>query len=295
MPSVEYIQGRSTAYLQVLQQKAAGSLGRPVVFRDILKSGEEGPEMIVIPSGTFLMGSPESEWGHTDNESPLHRVTFSQPFALGRYVVTFEEYDRYWEAIRKKSSWLGRFLTKSEDGKPKDAGWGRGKRPVIYVSWKDAQAYCAWLSNETGKKYRLPSESEWEYGCRVGTGTAFWWGNHLTQKQANYDAHYGYGGVEAQKGELIGKTLPVDEFVPNPWGLYQMNGNVFEWCQDKWHDDYTDAPTDGSAWETGTTELRIVRGGSWYNLPEWVRSGYRSKHDLMTSRTDLSFRLAQSI
>ncbi|MEO1277147.1 MAG: SUMF1/EgtB/PvdO family nonheme iron enzyme, partial [Pseudomonadota bacterium] len=177
----------------------------------------EGPEMVVIPAGEFVMGSPEDEPERSKSEGPQHRVRIARSFALGRYAVTFEEYDA--------------FCAATGADKPNDRSWGRGRRPAINVSWDDANAYCAWLSEQTGADYRLPSEAEWEYACRAGTETPFWWGREITPEQANYHGNFVYAGGGA-KGVYREKTEPVDAFEPNPWGLYQTHGNVLEWCQD---------------------------------------------------------------
>lgn len=150
------------------QRQAAEALGLPAIFRNKLRSGGVGPVMVVIPAGAFLMGSSNSEPERSNDEGPQHFVTFSRPFALGRYAVTFDEYDLFCRLTGRHAA--------------EDQGWGRGKRPVIHVIWKDAQAYCQWLSSETGKNYRLPSEAEWEYACRAGTTTLFWWGNTISPK-----------------------------------------------------------------------------------------------------------------
>lgn len=261
LPPVENIHGWPAAKVQALQQQTAAALGRPVVFRDRLKSGGKGPEMAVIPAGRFAMGSPDSEPGRYDSEGPQHHVTIARPFALGKYAVTFDDYDRY--------------CTASGKAKPADQGWGRGRRPVINVSWKDARAYCAWLSGETGKNYRLPSEAEWEYACRAGSITPFWWGDTLGTGQANYNGDHAYNG--SMTGEYRKRTLAVDAFKANPFGLYQMHGNVWEWCEDAWHDNYQGAPADGGPWlDTNPMAGRVVRGGFWGGNSRWLRSANRS-------------------
>ncbi|MEL6980712.1 MAG: formylglycine-generating enzyme family protein, partial [Pseudomonadota bacterium] len=153
----------------------------------------EGPELCVIPAGRFLMGSPAEEPERFDGEGPQHEVRIARPFALGRYAVTFDEYDAFCAATRAR--------------RPGDAGWGRGRRPAIKVSWKDADAYCGWLSEQTGATYRLPSEAEWEYACWAGTTTPFWWGREITPEQANYNGDYAYAGGGA-KGVYRKKTEP---------------------------------------------------------------------------------------
>ncbi len=151
-------------------------------------------------------------------------------------------------------------------------------RPVTGVSWDDAQAYTKWLSGKTGNEYRLPSEAEWEYACRAGSVTPFWWGTSITTEQANYDGRgFAYSGG-GRKGEFRQQTLPVQCFEPNPWGLYQVHGNVWEWCEDLWHSNYIEAPANGSAWTDGNTNLRVLRGGSWINNPRGLRSAFRNNN-----------------
>ncbi len=272
------IHGWPAAQVQALQRETAQSLGRAVRFRDTLQAGGEGPLMAVVPAGAFVMGSPADEPGRSNDEGPQHSVTFARPFAVGVYAVTFDDYDYYCKAA----------------GKPKvgDAGWGRGRRPVINVSWDDAVAYCTWLSAQTGQSYRLPSEAEWEYACRAGTDTPFYFGTSITPSLANYDGGYTYNG--GSKGEYRKQTVPVEEFPPNAFGLYQMHGNVWEWCEDRWHDDYKSAPEDGSAWVVGgNADRRAVRGGSWDYVPQGLRSGYRDGSN--EAFNYLGFRLARAL
>ena len=161
------------------------------------------------------------------------------------------------------------------------------------MSWDDAKAYAKWLSGKTGKDYRLLSEAEWEYACRAGTSTPFWWGSSISTEQANYDGNYTFGG--GRKGEYRQRTVPVKSFEPNPWGLYQVHGNVWEWCEDCWNESYNGAPGDGSAWTTGDCALRLLRGGSWYHLSE-VPPGGLSRGGTADDRLNsVGFRLARTI
>jgi formylglycine-generating enzyme required for sulfatase activity len=217
----------------------------------------------VIPTGTFTMGSPDSELNRGRFEGPQHVVTFAQPFAVAKFAVTFAE----WDACVAEGGCNGYV--------PKDAGWGRGRRPVINVSWDDANAYVAWLSGKTGKIYRLLSEAEREYVTRAGTSTAFWWGAGISLKQANYDGTFIYGDSSA--GIFRRRTLPVNSFSPNPWGLYQVHGNVWEWTQDCWHENYDGAPIDGSPWESGACRYHMIRGGAWDTYPGDLRSAVRGR------------------
>jgi formylglycine-generating enzyme required for sulfatase activity len=247
------------------------------VFRDTLKDSSEGPEMVVIPSGNFLMGSPERESGRSRSEGPQHRVTIGRAFAMGRYAVTFDEYDSFANA-------MGREL-------PGDEGWGRGNRPVISVSWHDAFAYTKWLSAQTDKSYRLPTEAQWEYAARAGTETRYWWGNEIGRNHANCS------GCGSQ-WDHHKQTAPVGSFYVNPFGLYDTAGNVMEWVQDCWHDSYKGAPNDGSAWEGeggGDCRLRVLRGGSWGGGPGYLRSANRTRNNPGTRFDFVGFRLAQDL
>jgi len=220
-------------------------------------------EWVSIPAGTFTMGSPPSETGRNNDETQ-HQVTLSA-FKMSRYEVTFEQYDAFCEATGRK--------------KPDDRGWGRGERPVINVSWDDAKAFAGWMG------CRLPTEAEWEYACRAGTTTPFNTGNNLTTSQANYNGNYPDNGNA--KGEYRAKTLPVGSFSPNNWGLYDMHGNVWEWCSD-WYGDYKSfAQADGS--ETGS--YRVYRGGCWYDTAPYCRAAYRNDRNPGLRGDGLGFRL----
>jgi len=248
---------------------ATGSgAGAGEVFCDPLRSGDDGSEMVVIPRGEFIMGSYEG-----DDEKPRHRVVFAQAFALGVYAVTFEEY--------------ARFALASGAERPSDGGWGRGRRPVIVVSWEDAQAYAAWLSEETGAIYRLPSESEWEYAARAGTTTRYHWGDEIGTSRANCEGSGSpWGGRQ---------TAPVGSFAPNPWGLYDMHGNVWEWTQDRWNYSYAGAPSDGSARFDGDRERRVLRGGSWESNPGGVRAANRDWDTTGYRGSNTGFRVARTL
>ena len=254
------------------------------LFRDC----PECPDMVIVPPGSFLMGSPDAEEGRRRRyEGPLHRVTFAVPFAVGIYEVTFDE----WDACVADGGCLHR---------PYDGGWGRGRRPVVHVSWQDAHAYVAWLSELTGKDYRLLSESEWEYAARAGTATPFHTGATISTDQANYNGDYVYGN--GREGEYRGRTLPVGSFLPNDWGLHDVHGNVWEWVEDDWsvvYDDdslgaYQGAPVDGSVREFHG-ECCVVRGGSWLDLPWFLRSAARIRISYGSRYNYVGFRVALAL
>ena len=220
------------------------------------------PELVQISGGKFLMGSPESEKDRADNEQQ-HEV-FIDDFAIGKYPVTFVEYDRYCEETGRKN--------------PDDEDWGRGNRPVIIVTWVEAYDYAVWLAEVTNKPYRLPTEAEWEFAARGGTQTAYWWGNKFEEGRINCAGSHG-------------KTTPVDSFKPNPFGLYDMLGNVLEWTGSLYKQDY-----DGSEQKCTEKEysgLRVIRGGSWGYLPRYARSAFRHRGSPGDRDVNIGFRLAQ--
>ena len=220
-------------------------------------------------AGWLKPGSGKIEWFKDLDIGPEMVVMPGNPaFAIGRFAVTFAE----WDAAQAHREWKKH--AKIEPRKANDHGWDRGKQPVIDVSWNDAKAYCAWASAVTGKTYRLPSEAEWEQACRAGKTTEFWWGNEISTNQANYDGNYTLGS--GKKGEYRKRTVPVDSFEPNPWGLYQVHGNVWEWCEDAY---------DSSS--------RVVRGGSWGNQPDDLRSSLRVRVGPVNRFYVLGFRVAR--
>ena len=242
------------------------------------------PRMVVIPPGRFLMGAAATENGAAEAEFPQHEVVINYAFALGQHAVTFAE----WDAARYSGAALQNLG---------DNGWGRGRRPVINVSWEGATAYIAWLNERFGLSgkydaFRLPSEAEWEYACRAGTVTAFHFGETITAKQANYNGHQAYG--DGHKGAYHEKTMPVGSYPANEFGLHDMHGNVWEWCADPWHYNYAGAPEDGSVWE-GDHSPRVLRGGSWVNNPANLRSAARTR--VVTSSQGIinGFRLARTV
>jgi len=239
------------------------------------------PEMVEVPAGEYMMGSPSSEEGRDDDEGPMHRVRIGK-FAVGVYEVTFAE----WDACVTDGGCGGY--------RPEDEGWGRGRRPVIEVSWEDAQSYVRWLSSKTGERYRLLSESEWEYAARAGTTTAFYFGETISTDQANYDGNFVYGS--GAEGRYLEKTAPVGTYPPNAFGLYDMHGNVWEWVQDCGNGSYRGAPNDGSAWESGECVRRVLRGGSWFSYPRFLRSAYRNRYAAGTRFNDVfGFRVARTL
>jgi formylglycine-generating enzyme required for sulfatase activity len=231
---------------------AAAAIAAEREAGEIFRDCRSCPELVVVPAGRYVMGSND---GRFAAERPAHLVTIPRPLAVGRYEVTFEE----WQAC----------VAEGDCGHmPDDHKWGRGRRPVINVNWPAAVGYTEWLSRRTGQTYRLPSEAEWEYAARAGTTTEYWWGDAVGQARANCRNC----GPEVSHG-----TKPVGAFGPNPFGLFDVHGNVWEWVQDCWHSSHAGAPRDGSARLDGACQERVTRSGSWYYVDTNGRAAYRSK------------------
>jgi formylglycine-generating enzyme required for sulfatase activity len=244
---------------------------------------QDCPEMIVVPAGSFLMGSSPTEKGRFAAEGPQHTVTIGKPFAVSKFEITFDEWDTcaaYGDCAQGVS----------------DAGWGRGQRPTIYMSWDDAQQYVAWLSKMTGKTYRLLTEAEYEYAARAGTQTVYPWGDELGTNNTNCE------GCGSRWDNT--QTAPAGSFAANGFGLYDMEGNVWEWVEDCYHPAYEidtpqgkiDAPTDGSAWITGgDCSRRVDRAGAYDYGPSGVRSAYRDRDTIGIHTLHLGFRVARTL
>ena len=230
-------------------------------------------EMVAIPGGSFMMGAPRTEEKSNDDERPQHRVEIA-PFYMGKYPVTQAQY----QAIMGKNP----------------SKFSGANNPVERVNWNKAKEFCKRLSEKTGREYRLPSEAEWEYACRAGTTTPFYFGETITTDLANYDGNYTYGN--GKKGVYRRETTPVGSFPPNAFGLYDMHGNLLEWCEDVWHGNYQGAPDDGSAWVAGGNHnRRVLRGSSWSDVPRFCRCAVRSGPDPDRGRYDLGFRVVSSV
>ena len=241
-------------------------------FRDRLANGQPCPtcpEMVVVPNGKFTMGSPDSEPGRDDDEVQVS-VSIAKSFAVGKFAVTRIEFAAFVEETGHKTD--GGCYTWSGSERKLQAN-----NPVVCVNWNDANAYAEWLSSKTGKTYRLLSEAEREYVTRAGTTTPFWWGTSITPQFANYNGDFLYAGG-GSKGEYRQRTVPVDSFEPNPWGLYNVHGNAWEWTEDCWNASNSGNPGNGSARTTGDCRLRVLRGGSWVDLPQNLRSASRTRY-----------------
>lgn len=272
---------------QGVAQQAVGSFPKS---GDTFRDCDGCPEMVVIPAGSFMMGSPASERERTTSEQAPRRVMIAKSFAAGKFEVTFAE----WDACVSARGCTYR---------PNDKGWGKDRRPVMNVSWNDAKSYIAWLSRKTGKLYRLLSEAEWEYAARAGTTTARYWGDSPSEACVYANVHdamnrriTGYSWETHACDDEYAHTAPVGSFQANGFGLHDMLGNVWEWVEDCWQESHHGGGADGSARVAGgDCGRRVVRGGGWYDTPRGVRSAARKWVATENQFYDVGFRLARTL
>lgn len=286
MPELPNIHGWPTREVQALQKSAAEAVGRPVIFRDAFDTRvrvggplsrifnptfiDYGPEMVIIPAGRFLMGS--------EKYKEQKEIAHARPFAIGRYAVTYDDYDAFLVAITDPGNDI--------KDKQECRGKGRSRCPANHVSWNKAVAYCKWLSEKTCHTYRLPSESEWEYACRAGTTTLYSFGETIDSSQANYG--------RSEKDPVW--TEPVGTYPPNPWGLYEMHGNIREWVEDcEMLKSEGEIPADGSALTKTPCYYRRMRGGSWYDSEYGASSEGRHSWEPGNTSFHTGFRVVRTL
>ena len=276
---------------QTWASTATAGLNEEVEIGKVFRDCPACPQLVVVPAGSYMMGAPASELYSHSRERPVHRVTIAEPFAVGVYEVTFAE----WDACVSGGGC---------EKPPRDEGWGRGRRPVIYVSWQAARDYVEWLSWQTGKTYRLLSEAEWEYVARAGTQTARYWGESeagqcqhengadQTWRRNNENVDWVWS---APCDDGHSWTAPVGSYRANKFRLYDVLGNVFEWVQDCWNDSYAGAPSDERVWESGDCSYRVVRGGAFERGPNVLRSAARGAAPTKSLGGLIGFRIARSL
>jgi formylglycine-generating enzyme required for sulfatase activity len=271
-----------TQSLKALQLRTAEELDVNVVFRDRLSDGSEGPEMLVIPAGGFEMGSPRDEFGHSQEESPQRYVTLKQPFALGRYTVTANEFERYSRSVNRR--WRSDLIRT------------KGHFPVINISWYEAIAFADWLSSETGQSYRLPSEQEWEYAARAGSSGPFAFGDNVSCREVHFNSAFPYVEGRNQRRWFwprcmpLNRALQVGSLPANFWGLHEMHGNVWEMTSSPWTDYHGTVQVSEVA-----SEWVVTKGGSWFDPAARARSAARAprlRHEL---DVNLGFRLLREL
>ena len=249
------------------------------VFSDELTDGGRGPEMVVLPAGSYQMGCA-LRLDCFDDQKPVHQVTISEAFAVSKFEITFEDYERF-----------------ADSSDVDDEGWGRGRRPAINVSWNDAKHYVAWLSLQTGQTYRLLSEAEWEYAARAGSITKFHFGNNQSVfcDHANlWDKDAGDGDAPCSDGTGL-QTADAGSYAPNAFGLHDMHGNVYEWVEDCWNASYLGAPSDGSAWLQGDCSKRVLRSTSWMDYPRDAHTAIRVRFVQGLRNGVTGFRVARTL
>jgi formylglycine-generating enzyme required for sulfatase activity len=249
-----------------LETQGPPAVATPPTFRDC----PDCPEMVELPAGRFMMGSADGD----ADEKPPHEVLIQKPFAIGKFEVTFAD----WDGCAADGGCLKNKI-------PSDEGWGKARRPVINVSWHDAKEYLTWLSRKTGKPYRLLSEAEWEYAARAGTSTKYAFGDSIDKQQARFS--------DGKPG--IGQTADVGSFAANAWGIHDMHGNVWEWVEDCYVPSYIEAPSDGSARANPGCPSRVLRGGSWDYGPQDLRSAVRYKLPPVYRVDEIGFRVARDL
>lgn len=272
---------------QALQRQLGEHLGLSPIFRDRLAGGGATPELALIPAGVFEMGSSEQEFGHRPSEGPLHYQQIAEPFAIGVYPVTADEFAEFTRA----TGWCWR----------PDLITTEGRHPVINIRHGEAEAYCDWLSEQTGQRYRLPSEAEWEYACRAGTTTPFAFGESVSCRDVHFKAAFPY--EEARKGKRwylpkcapIAGTVPVGSYRPNVWGLYDMHGNVWEMTGSNWRNSLANLPRRHPVPVARRNRWIVVRGGSWFDAAVYARSAARRPRLRDELDVNLGFRVLREL
>ncbi len=273
--------------IKELQNSTAQALNLPVYFFDTLHVGGLGPELAIIPAGQYEMGSNQTEFGHSRTEYPQHYTHISKPFAIGRFTVTADDFDKFCQ----NTEWSHR----------KELIWSSGKEPVINIRMLDACLYLQWLSDQTGKSYRLPTESEWEYAARAGTTTAFHFGDEVTCKEVHFHSLFPYNEAKQKKCWFLPKCSPMAQVLEvglkpaNDWGLYDVHGNVWEFTDTPWQDSHINSNRDGSSDTNFISSAVVTKGGSWFDEAIDARSAARKKRLFDEMDTNLGFRVVREL
>lgn len=270
-----------------LQQTTAAAYNLPPHFHDTLRIGSQGPKLAIIPAGRFEMGSDPKEHGHQRDEAPRHLTMINQPFAIGVYPVTAEEFEQF----RRDTEWFLR----------PELIWHKGRYPVINIRMNDIKLFLAWLSAQTGQKYRLPTEAEWEYAARAGTTTPFYHGEDVSCREVHFNPFFPYRKHENDRPWYLPRCLPspkaseVGLQAPNAWGLHDMHGNVWEFTKDHWTASHLNANRDGSPSTAASPYWYVTKGGSWFDPAARARSAARKKRYIDEMDTNLGFRVVREL
>lgn len=285
--ALTFVSGLDTLSLQHLQQLQAEQYDLPTFFQDTLRSGQAGPKLVVIPAGSFEMGSSAQEFGHRREEYPLHWVSLKKPFAIGQYPVTAEEFEQF----RTATEWHLR----------PELIWHKGRYPVINIRISDAKLYLEWLSEQTGHTYRLPTEPEWEYATRAGSTTPFCYGSSVSCKEVNFNPTFPYQEAMEKRRWYLPRCMPsvnaaeVGLRAANTWGLYDVHGNVWEFTSTHWTNSHLGANRDGSPPHHSNPFWYVTKGGSWFDPAVLARSAARKKRYLDELDTNLGFRVVREL
>lgn len=269
-----------------LQRETAKKHKLPTFFSDDLKVGGKGPELAVIPAGRYEMGSAYEEFGHAREEHPQHYSNIQKPYAIGRFTVTAEDFEKF----RADTEWFLR----------PELLWASGKEPVMNIRISDCQLYLDWLNEQTGQHYRLPTEAEWEYAARAGTSTAFHFGDDVTCKEVHFNALFPYNEAKEKKRWYLPRCMPMPKAIEvgtkpeNFWGLHEVHGNVWEFTDTPWQDSHINANRDGSS-SNHYSPWIVTKGGSWFDDAVWARSASRKKRLFDEMDTNLGFRVLREI
>lgn len=286
-PNLHYIDELQSNEIKSLQDDIARDMNVQPFFSDVLKNGTRGPELAVIPPGRFDMGSSDDEFGHQKEESPRHLTTLHQAFAIGVYPVMAEEFEQF----RKSTEWFLR----------PELIWHQGRYPVINIRMQDVQLYLEWLSNETGQRYRLPTEAEWEYAARAGTTTPFYYGKSVSCREVHFNPLFPYKEAQEKQRWYLPRCFPSPKASetgirkPNAWGLHDMHGNVWEFTANHWTPSHLNANRDGSPSASANPFWYVTKGGSWFDPAILARSASRKKRYLDEMDTNLGFRVVRAL
>lgn len=285
--SAEFLPELNPEEIMRLQITAAGTHKLPIFFSDALKTGGDAPEMAIIPAGQYEMGSNNNEFGHSREEYPQHYTHITKPFAIGRFTVTADDFEKF----RKDTEWFLR----------PELIWSSGQEPLINIRMSDALLYLDWLSEQTGERYRLPTESEWEYAARAGTTTAFHFGEDVSCKEVHFQSLFPYNEAKQKKRWYLPRCTPLAKAIEvgskpaNAWGLHDVHGNVWEFTDTPWQDTHLDSNRDGSSSSRFISQWLVTKGGSWFDAAIHSRSASRKKRLFDEMDTNLGFRVVREI
>lgn len=277
----------STNEIRQLQHDAAQRMNISPFFRDALKNGLQGPELAIIPPGRFEMGSSDKEFGHQKEEAPRHLTTLNQTFAIGVYPIMAEEFEQF----RKDTEWFLR----------PELIWHQGRYPVINVRMQDIQLYIEWLNAQSGQRYRLPTEAEWEYAARAGTTTPFYHGENVSCREVHFNPLFPYKEAQEKRRWYLPRCFPSPKAsetgirTPNIWGVHDMHGNVWEFTANHWTKSHLNANRDGSPSGSADPYWYVTKGGSWFDPATLARSAARKKRYLDEMDTNLGFRVVREL